>query len=155
VVALYHRRGQSSATLAVVPGTGRQRTQFFLKQSCEQKKLSLTPSFRQVGHCNEPASFSQSAPRHFFFVGGSEVMADEGAPRLRCDILRRVYEQSASKGVPVLCAQKTQLQKVRNWRCKLKALVSRGHEVAGIKLEHDFFPLPSWERRREAGKNYD
>ncbi len=25
-------------------------TQFLLKQSCEQKKLSFIPSFRQVGH---------------------------------------------------------------------------------------------------------
>lgn len=49
-------------------------TQFFLKQSWEQKKLSLTPSFKHVGHCKEPASFSQSAPKHFFFVGGSDVM---------------------------------------------------------------------------------
>ena len=27
-----------------------EHTQFLLKQSCEQKKLSLIPCFRQVGH---------------------------------------------------------------------------------------------------------
>lgn len=64
----------------VVQGRARLRddhrihTQFFLKQSCEQKKLSLMPSLRHVGHCKDPASFSQSTPKHFFFAGGSEVM---------------------------------------------------------------------------------
>ena len=46
-------------------------TQFFLKQSCEQKKLPLSSIFRHVGHCSDPASFSQSFPRHFFLAGGS------------------------------------------------------------------------------------
>ena len=40
------------------------RTQLFLKQSWEQKKLSL-PILRQVGHCRLPASFLQSTPMHF------------------------------------------------------------------------------------------
>jgi hypothetical protein len=44
-------------------------TQFRLKQSCEQKKLSCTFALRQVGHCSVPASFSQSAPRHMRLVG--------------------------------------------------------------------------------------
>lgn len=57
---------------------GSQLTQLLLKQSWEQKKLSLTPSLRQVGHWRPPASFSQSTPRHFFFAGGSEVMVREG-----------------------------------------------------------------------------
>lgn len=55
---------------------GIELTQLRLKQSCEQKKLSLRPSFRQVGHWRAPASFSQSTPRHFFFAGGSEAMMD-------------------------------------------------------------------------------
>jgi len=50
------------------------RTQLRLKQSCEQKKLSFNPSFRHVGHCRLPASFSQSTPIHFRFAGGSAVM---------------------------------------------------------------------------------
>lgn len=50
------------------------RTQFFLKQSWEQKKLPLIPRLKHLGHWREPASFSQSAPRHFFFVGGCSVM---------------------------------------------------------------------------------
>lgn len=41
------------------------RTQLFLKQSWEQKKLSLMPCLRHVGHCNVPASPLQSAPEHF------------------------------------------------------------------------------------------
>ena len=49
----------------------RKHTQFPLKQSWEQKKLSFIPSLRHVGHCNDPASFLQSAPRHFFLEGGS------------------------------------------------------------------------------------
>lgn len=53
------------------------RTQFLLKQSWAQKKLSLTPSFKHVGHCSAPASLSQSAPRHFFLVGGSAAMVKE------------------------------------------------------------------------------
>lgn len=52
-------------------------TQFLLKQSWAQKKLSLMPSFKHVGHCRAPASLSQSAPRHFFLAGGSEVMVDD------------------------------------------------------------------------------
>lgn len=48
------------------------RTQFLLKQSWPQKKLSLMSSFKHVGHCSAPASLSQ--PRHFFLVGGSEAM---------------------------------------------------------------------------------
>ena len=39
-------------------------TQLRLKQSCEQKKLSV-PIFRQVGHCRLPALFSHSTPIHF------------------------------------------------------------------------------------------
>lgn len=39
-------------------------TQLRLKQSCEQKKLSV-PIFRQVGHCRDPASLAQSTPIHF------------------------------------------------------------------------------------------
>lgn len=53
------------------------RTQFLLKQSWAQKKLSLIPSFKHVGHCSAPASLSQSAPRHFFLVGGSAAMVKE------------------------------------------------------------------------------
>jgi len=53
-------------------------TQFFLKQSWEQKKLSLMPSFRHVGHCREPASLGQSTPRHFFLAGGSTAMTSTG-----------------------------------------------------------------------------
>lgn len=53
------------------------RTQFLLKQSWAQKKLSLIPSFKHVGHCSAPASLSQSAPRHFFLAGGSAAMAKE------------------------------------------------------------------------------
>jgi hypothetical protein len=53
------------------------RTQFLLKQSWAQKKLSLIPSFKHVGHCSAPASLSQSAPRHFFLAGGSAAMVME------------------------------------------------------------------------------
>jgi hypothetical protein len=60
--------------VSVMKQMGLLLTQLRLKQSCEQKKLSLRPSFRQVGHWREPASFSQSTPRHFFLAGGSEVM---------------------------------------------------------------------------------
>lgn len=35
------------------------------------------PSLRQVGHCNELASFWQSAPRHLRFVGGSSAMLSD------------------------------------------------------------------------------
>lgn len=48
-------------------------TQLFLKQSCEQKKLSFVPSFKHVGHCNEPASFSHSTPIHLRVDTGSSV----------------------------------------------------------------------------------
>jgi hypothetical protein len=41
------------------------RTQLFLKQSWEQKKLSLMPCLRHVGHCSVPALPLQSAPEHF------------------------------------------------------------------------------------------
>jgi hypothetical protein len=51
--------------------SGRLCTQFLLKQSCEQKKLSLS-IFLQVGHCSELASLSQSTPRHFR-LGGTSV----------------------------------------------------------------------------------
>lgn len=51
------------------------RTQLRLKQSCEQKKLSLMSSFRHVGHCKLPACSLQSTPMHLRFVGGSEVIA--------------------------------------------------------------------------------
>jgi hypothetical protein len=50
-------------------------TQFFLKQSCEQKKLSLIPSFRQVGHCNELTSFSQPGLRHFRLEDSEAISA--------------------------------------------------------------------------------
>lgn len=63
-----------------------QLTQFFLKQSCEQKKLSLMPSFRQVGHCSEPASLGQSTPRHFFLAGGSIAMASCKAGGEACEV---------------------------------------------------------------------
>lgn len=53
-------------------------TQFFLKQSCEQKKLPLISSFRHVGHCKDPASLGQSAPKHFFLAGGSSMVAKRG-----------------------------------------------------------------------------
>lgn len=53
------------------------RTQLFLKQSCEQKKLSLVPSFKHVGHCNEPASFSHSTPIHFLDAGSSGAILKE------------------------------------------------------------------------------
>jgi hypothetical protein len=48
-------------------------TQLLLKQSCEQKKLSL-PIFRQLGHCKVPASFWQSTPMHLRFTAPSVVM---------------------------------------------------------------------------------
>jgi len=38
-------------------------TQLRLKQSLLQKKLAI-PCFWHVGHCNVPASLSQSAPSH-------------------------------------------------------------------------------------------
>lgn len=38
-------------------------TQLRLKQSCEQKKLSV-PAFKQVGHCKVPASLGHSTPIH-------------------------------------------------------------------------------------------
>lgn len=46
--------------------TSQEPTQLFLKQSCEQKKLSLRPSLRHVGHCNAPASLVHSSPMHCF-----------------------------------------------------------------------------------------
>lgn len=49
------------------------RTQFLLKQSWEQKKLSNMPNFKHVGHCRELASFSQSVPMHFSLASGSAV----------------------------------------------------------------------------------
>lgn len=54
------------------------RTQFFLKQSCEQKKLSLMPKVKHLGHCRAEASLSQSTPRHFLLVGGSSAMVGGG-----------------------------------------------------------------------------
>lgn len=46
------------------PDHPRAPTQLRLKQSCEQKKLSV-PILRQVGHCKVPASLGQSTPMHF------------------------------------------------------------------------------------------
>jgi hypothetical protein len=58
-----------------VRGRAFRLTQLFLKQSCEQKKLSL-PSLRQLGHCSDPASFPQSTPIHFRSCGaGTSVVA--------------------------------------------------------------------------------
>ncbi len=37
-------------------------TQDRLKQSCEQKNDLLLPSFRQAGHCKDPAGFAQATP---------------------------------------------------------------------------------------------
>ncbi len=54
---------------------GEKFTQLLLKQSWSQKKLSLIPSFKHVGHWRVPASFSQSTPMHFFFSGDFAVMA--------------------------------------------------------------------------------
>jgi hypothetical protein len=75
-------------------------TQFFLKQSCEQKKLSLMPSFRQVGHCNEPASLGQSTPRHFLFVGGSSAISASDqrarAKRSQLRFSRRVSKRTVA-----------------------------------------------------------
>jgi hypothetical protein len=50
-------------------------TQFLLKQSCEQKKLSLMPSLRQVGHCRVPASLPQSSPMHLRVATVADPMA--------------------------------------------------------------------------------
>jgi hypothetical protein len=88
--------GESSANalICICSGAGPvetgQLTQFFLKQSWEQKKLSLMPSFRQVGHCSEPASLGQSTPRHFFLAGGSIAMASckAGGGGVRGAVLR-------------------------------------------------------------------
>lgn len=51
----------------------RKPTQFVLKQSWEQKKLSFMPNFKQVGHCKASASLSQSSPRHFLLEGSSDA----------------------------------------------------------------------------------
>ena len=48
-------------------------TQLRLKQSCEQKKLSL-PNLRHVGHWRVPASLGQSTPIHLRFVWPSSPM---------------------------------------------------------------------------------
>jgi hypothetical protein len=77
----------------------RVHTQFFLKQSWEQKKLPLIPNFRQVGHCNEPASFSQSAPRHFLFAGGSvSVMVAGGCRWIAASSFGWAGEQAGRQG---------------------------------------------------------
>lgn len=75
-LAMAERRGNAGCSFPR-PSRAIRLTQFFLKQSWEQKKLSLIPSFRHVGHCSEPASFSQSALRHLRLVGGSSVMMGE------------------------------------------------------------------------------
>lgn len=58
------KRDNQKGGLVVGSDADRISTQFFLKQSCEQKKLSL-PIFWQVGHCSVLASFGQSVPMHF------------------------------------------------------------------------------------------
>jgi hypothetical protein len=47
-------------------------TQLLLKQSCEQKKLSV-PLFRHVGHCRVPAGLEQSVPWH---LRGSAIVTE-------------------------------------------------------------------------------
>lgn len=65
-----------------------------MKQSCEQKKLSL-PILRQFGHCRAPASFSHSTPMHFFISGGLGppgrlvVSVDAATSVMRSDCRRR------------------------------------------------------------------
>jgi len=61
--------------------------QLRLKQSCEQKKLSLIPNFRHVGHCRVPASLGQSTPIHFLFAGGTTVIS---ATSTSCEFCRFV-----------------------------------------------------------------
>lgn len=72
------RERVSSVLVGVARGTSEEpwssRTQFFLKQSCEQKKLSLISSFKHVGHCRVPASFGQSVPMHMRFCSVVAVM---------------------------------------------------------------------------------
>jgi hypothetical protein len=53
-------------------------TQASLKQSWEQKKLSLIPSLRHVGHWRVPASFSHSARKHFLLAVDSEFIVTRG-----------------------------------------------------------------------------
>lgn len=76
-------------------------TQFFLKQSCEQKILSSTPALTQVGHCKVSASLSQSAPRHLRVLWSRDlvvaILSSLTARRDRknngsCECLRRVYD---------------------------------------------------------------
>lgn len=73
-------------------------TQLRLKQSCEQKKLSLISTLRHVGHCKVPASSVQSTPKHFRFAGGSEVILEGDAYGIcgdkvggKCSQVRLVY----------------------------------------------------------------
>jgi hypothetical protein len=61
--------------------TTRTHTQLRLKQSWEQKKLSV-PIFRQVGHCKLPASFSQSSPLHLRLAGAMAMSAENEIERL-------------------------------------------------------------------------
>lgn len=70
VLSLPHELGQRQGSRH---HPKRKPTQFFLKQSWEQKKLSFMPNFKQVGHCKASASLSQSTPRHFLLGGSSDV----------------------------------------------------------------------------------
>lgn len=53
----------------------RYHTQLRLKQSWEQKELSIS-SFKHVGHCRDPASFGQSTPLHFLFSIAAGAMLE-------------------------------------------------------------------------------
>lgn len=70
------RLGGAMSAYGAGQNCDRLRTQFRLKQSCEQKKLSCTFALRQVGHCSAPASFLQSAPRQGRLVGAVGLASD-------------------------------------------------------------------------------
>lgn len=74
-------------------GHVRQPTQLRLKQSCEQKKLSV-PIFKQVGHCKLPALFSQSTPIHFRVATSAVILAHNGTVT---GDLRNVYTEEKAK----------------------------------------------------------
>ena len=77
-------------------GHVRQPTQLRLKQSCEQKKLSV-PIFRHVGHCSVPAFLSQSTPMHFR-AATSAMLETNGTAKKYSQIDGRYERKTRDKG---------------------------------------------------------
>lgn len=86
-------------------------TQFFLKQSCEQKKLSL-PSFWHVGHWSCPASLLHPALWHCRFGAGSDFEPEVMMSDAREKGHRTAQAQGGIRG-DVICDEEV----VRRVRC--------------------------------------